>query len=488
MVALQNPLSYAGACIHAGDYPSAERACRQILDWDPGVGDAWFVLGVATQLRGKLADSVAYYRNAVRFVPGNAEAWNNMGASLSSLKQPEEAEPCLRKALELEPRYAQAHNNLGNVLAAQGRFDEAVACYHRALHFKPDYAEVFDHLGLALQSQGKLEQAVVWFDKAIENAPDSGTIHMNCALACLQRGDFARGWTEYEWRFRCREHPILAQGKPFWDGSPLEGRPILLWAEQGLGDSIQFIRFAPAVAERGGCVIVTCPEALTTLLKTCPGVDMVIAQGSTAPEYDCHAPLMSLPRLLETTVQSIPAQVPYLKADPAAVLRWHEELGAAEGLKVGIAWQGNRDHKKDRQRSFRFDLFESLAQIEGVRLFSLQKGSGVEQLDKAAGRFPVVDLGRRLGDLSDTAALIANFDLVIAPDTAVAHLAGALGVPVWVALQFSSDWRWLLDCEDSPWYPTMRLFRQNRWNDWGEIFERIGRELHRLHQTARSLQ
>ncbi len=488
MTTLQNPLVFAGACIHTGDYPSAERACREILEWDPGVGDAWFVLGVATQLRGKLADSVAYYRNAVRFVPGHAEAWNNMGASLSTLRRPEEAEPCLRKALELEPRYAQAHNNLGNVLGAQGRFDEAVASYLRALELKPDYAEVFDHLGLVLQAQGKLDEAIGWFDKAIENAPESGTIHMNCALACLQRGDFARGWTEYEWRFRCREHPVLDQGRPFWDGSPLDGRTVLLWAEQGLGDAIQFIRFAPAVAQCGGRVFVSCPKSLTALLATCPGVDAAFAEGSPAPEYDCHAPLMSLPRLLKTTVETIPAQVPYLTADPAAVARWHEELGPVDGLKVGIAWQGNPDHKKDRQRSFRLDLFERLARIDGVRLFSLQKGAGAEQLDRAAGLFPIVDLGRRLGDLADTAAVIRNLDLIIAPDTALAHLAGALGVPVWVAVQFSSDWRWLLGREDSPWYPTMRLFRQHRWNDWDEVFERIGQELHWLHLADRAVQ
>jgi Flp pilus assembly protein TadD len=483
MTTLQNPLLYAGACIHAGDYPTAQRACRKVLEWDPGLGDAWFVLGVATQLLGKLAESVAYYRNAVRFVPGNAEAWNNMGASLSTLRRPEEAESCLRRALDLEPGYAQAHNNLGNALGAQGRFDEAVASYLRALHFKPDYAEVFDHLGLVLQAQGKLDEAVGWFDKAVERAPSSGTIRMNRALACLQRGDFAQGWTEYEWRFRCREHPILAQGKPFWDGSPLSGRRVLLWAEQGLGDSIQFIRFATAVAERGGHVIVSCPESLTTLLATCPGVNEVFAQGSPLPEYECHVPLMGLPRIFETTMETIPAQVPYLTADPAAVARWHDELGPVSGLKIGIAWQGNPDHKKDRQRSFRLDRFEPLSRIDGVHLFSLQKGFGTEQLAEVAGRFPVVDLGGRLNSFADTAAVIRNLDLLITPDTALAHLAGALGVPVWVAVQFSSDWRWLLEREDTPWYPTMKLVRQRRWDNWDEVFERIARDLHRLQPT-----
>jgi Flp pilus assembly protein TadD len=488
MTMLQNPLAFAGACIHAGDYPSAERACRKVLEWDPGVGDAWFVLGVATQLRGKLAESVAYYRNAVRFVPGNAEAWNNMGASLSTLRRPEEAEPCLRRALELEPGYAQAHNNLGNVLGAQGRLNEAVASYHRALQFKPDYAEVFDHLGLVLQAQGNLAEAVGWFDKAVGHAPESGVIRMNRALACLQRGDFARGWEEYEWRFRCREHPILAQDRPLWDGSLLDGRTVLLWAEQGLGDSIQFIRYASAVTSRGGRVIVTCPHSLTRLLATCPGVDQVIAQGATMPEFDCHAPLMSLPRIFDTRLETIPAPRSYLSADPAEEASWAEVLGPLDGLKVGIAWQGNPDHKKDRQRSFRLERFEPLAWMEDIHVISLQKGIGSEQLEALSGRFPIVDLGPRLTDFAATAALVRNLDLLITPDTALAHLAGALGVPVWVALPFASDWRWLLERDDSPWYQSMRLYRQPGWGNWDDVFERIGRDLRCLHRQGGSLQ
>ena len=345
---INNPLAFAGACIHSGDYPGAELACRQVLEWDPGAGEAWFVLGVASQLLGKVAESVTYYRNSVRLAPGNAEAWNNLGASLSSLRRSEEAEPCLHRALELEPGYAQAHNNLGNALQAQGRFDEALASYLRALHFKPDYSEVYDHVGLVLQSQGRLAEAVDWFTQALERAPELGAVHMNCALACLQRGDFARGWTEYELRFRCREHPVHGQGRPPWDGSPLHGHPILLWAEQGLGDSIQFIRYAPAVAQRGGRVIVSCPRPLVRILATCPGVAQVIPEGTPAVDFACHAALMSLPRIFGTTLETIPADIPYLAADPALATQWRDELGRFDGFKIGIAWQGNPDHKKDR--------------------------------------------------------------------------------------------------------------------------------------------
>ncbi len=300
-----------------------------------------------------------------------------------------------------------------------------------------------------------------------------GAVHMNFALACLQRGEFARGWAEYEWRFRCREHPILAQGMPLWDGSPLDGRRILLWAEQGLGDTLQFVRYAPAVVERGGHVVVSCPKVLVRVVATCPGVSQVLPEGTAQTDFACHAPLMSLPRIFATTLETIPADIPYLFADPALANRWGEQLGSHDGFKIGIAWQGNPDHKKDRHRSFRLDRFEALARMPGVRLFSLQVGSGNKQLDAVSDRFGVTDLGSRVDDFMDTAALVQHLDLVITPDTSLAHLAGALGLPVWVAIPFASDWRWLLERGDTPWYPTMRLFRQPRWGDWDEVFRKM---------------
>ncbi len=213
------------------------------------------------------------------------------------------------------------------------------------------------------------------------------------------------------------------------------------------------------------------------LAATCPGVSEVVAEGTSELPGECQAPLMSLPRLFSTTLETIPARVPYLAADPELAARWAEELGRHAGLKVGIAWQGNPDHKKDRHRSFELERFEALARIPGVRLFSLQKGAGSEQVSKLAGRFAVTDLGGRLSDFMDTAAVLPNLDLVITPDTSLAHLAGSLGVPTWVALPFASDWRWLLDREDSPWYPSLRLFRQRRWGDWDEVFLRIEDEI-----------
>jgi Tfp pilus assembly protein PilF len=482
MTMMHDPLALAGAYLHAGDYLRAEHACRQVVEQNPWVADAWFILGVASQLQGKLDESVDQYRRAVSLIPYNAEAWNNMGASLTKLRRPEEAEPCLLQALLLAPGYPEAHNNLGNALQAQGRHEEAKACYRKALELKPTYVGAHDHLGLVLHAQGRLAEAVECYSEAVRLDPGYAIAHLNRALAWLQMGDFERGWHEYEWRWKCPEHAVADLVQPLWEGAPLRGRTILLRAEQGFGDAIQFIRYAPLVQSLGARVLLNCPGSLYRLLATCPGIEVVLPEGVYI-EFNCHAPLMSLPRILGTTLQTIPAQVPYLAADRVLFSRWAGELAPGGGFKVGVAWQGNPDHKKDRHRSFRLARFEPLARIPGVRLFSLQKGSGAEQFAEESARFPITDLGCRFGDFADAAAAICNLDLVITPDTALAHLAGALGVPIWVAIPFVSDWRWLMGRDDSPWYPTMRLYRQPRWNDWDNVFARITRDLASLADT-----
>ena len=265
--------------------------------------------------------------------------------------------------------------------------------------------------------------------------------------------------------------PSLSQTP--WDGSSLGGRTILLRTEQGFGDTLQFIRYAPLVGQRRGRVIVACQRPLARLLARWPGFAAVVAEGDPLPEFDIYAPLLSLPGLLGTTLATVPVDVPYLAADPGRVAHWRHELGSVAGFWIGIAWQGSPRHRRDRFRSIPLSQFAPLADIEGVRLLGLQKGFGRDQLAALEGRFPITDLGDHLGDFLETAAVLRSLDLVIADDTAVPHLAGALGVPVWVALPYSPDWRWLLEREDSPWYPTMRLFRQARSGDWEGVFRRI---------------
>ncbi len=363
-------------------------------------------------------------------------------------------------------------------LAALGRFAEAENCYHEALRLNPRYAEAHNNLASALQALGRHEEALAGYDLALLYQPDSASAHWNRSLAWLQQGDYQRGWPEYEWRWR-RDRVVRRRlpGAP-WDGAPLDGRTLLIYPEQGLGDQIQFVRYAPLARQQGGRVVVECPPALLGLFATCPGIDQLVAEGTPLPPFDVHVPVMSLPHRLGTTLETIPAAVPYLSADPARVASWAEVLAGIPGYRVGIAWQGNPRHAWDRHRSIPLARFAPLAQVPGVRLVSLQKGPGVEQLRGLAERLPVAVLpDGPEGTFLDTAAVVSQLDLVVTADTALAHLAGALGVPVWVALSAHSDWRWLRDREDTPWYPSMRLFRQATLGDWPGVFACMAAEL-----------
>jgi Flp pilus assembly protein TadD len=477
MATIQDALAIAWKLFQAGDLEGALRVYREVVEIEPRAVAAWQMMAAIHQLEGRLDQAITSYEQVLRLDPNHVEALNNLGVALHSQGQIAKALHCLQRALELKPDYADAHSNHGNALQEQGHLDSAVASYGQALQLKPAYFDALNNLGNTLRAQGKLAESVASYERALQVKPDNPQVRMSRALCWLQMGDFERGWPEYEWRLKCKEFSIPAFRQPLWDGSPLEGRPILLYADHGLGDSFQFIRYAPLVKARGGRVIVACQQPLARLMATCPGVDLVVAEGSLLPDFAFYAPLMSLPRILGTSLASIPAEVPYLTADTALVEQWHRELGPVEGYRIGIAWQGNPQYRRDHQRSFRLAQLEPLAWVTGVRLFSLQKSFGTEQIDELNGRFAVSDLGSRLSDFMDTAAVVRNLDLVITLDSSLAHLAGALAVPVWVAIPVAADWRWLTEREDSPWYPTMRLFRQTQWGDWDEVFERMAREI-----------
>ena len=426
---------------------------------------------------GRLPEAAACYCRALELKPDYADTYYNLGNVLKNQGKLDEAIACYRRALELRPDYAEAHSSLGGVFRDQGRLDEAIACCHRALELKPDYAEAYNNLGSAVYDQGNLDKAVACYRRARELKPDFADAHLNQSLLSLLVGDLERGWVEYEWRWKTTSVQRRDFSQVAWTGQSLEGKTVLVHAEQGLGDTIQFVRYAPLVKQRGGTVIVECPRPLLFLLASCAGIDRLVERGDELPAFDVQASLLSLPGIFRTTLEDIPATVPYLFADLGLVERWRKELGGATGFKIGIAWRGNPTHPNDRARSIPLSCFEPLASLPGVQLFSLQKGVGVEQLQEVAGRFPVAELGSRLNDFVETAAAMMNLQLVITCDTAIAHLAGALGVPVWVAIPFVPDWRWLLNRRDSPWYPTMRLFRQAKRGDWQGVFEEIKAEL-----------
>jgi hypothetical protein len=431
--------------------------------------------------QGQPDEAAASYRQALRLQPDYAEAHNNLGVALKRQARLDEAAACFRRALRHKPD-AEVLNNLGDTLREQGKPAKAVASLRQAVRLQPNHATARNNLGVALEKQGRLEEALACYQKALYLQPDYAQAHLNRSLLWLMAGRYEQGWPEYEWRWRLPGYALSPCALPRWDGSPLGGRTILLRAEQGLGDTLQFVRYAALLKRQGATVLLECQGPLRTLLAGCPGIDRLVARGESPPA-DVQAPLLSLPALLGTTLASVPAPVPYLYADPGLVAHWAEQLRVMRGFKIGIAWQGSKAYLDDRGRSIPLAEFAPLAQERGVRLISLQKGLGAEQLRQVAGQFPVLDLGSRLdeaGAFLDTAAALKSLDLVVACDTALGHLAGALAVPVWLALPYVPDWRWLLRRDDSPWYPTVRLFRQHRLGDWQGVFERMAAEVRGL--------
>ncbi len=409
--------------------------------------------------------------------------WANV---LNELGQSDEAVDHYFRALEVKPDHFLAINNLGIVRADSDNGTDAAAWFREAVRLKPDYAGAFNNLGSVLRDQRKLPESVAAYQEAIRLQPDFAEAHRNLGMVWLLQGDLENGWPAYEWRRKVKRLAYETFSQPLWDGSLLAGKTILLHAEQGLGDTLQFIRFAALVKEHGGNVVLECPAELVRLVRNCPGVDQIAPQGSPRPGFDVQAPLLSLPYILRTTPANIPSSVPYLSVAAEIIERWRQEIAGAAcdaSLKVGIVWQGNprlaqpECRAADRRRSVPLAHFEALASVPGVRLFSLQKEHGTEQLVALKDRLGIIDLGARLADFTDTAAAMMNLDLLVSADTAPLHLAGALGRPVWAVLPYSGCWRWFHDREDSPWYPSVKLYRQRQPGDWQEVFARIARDL-----------
>ena len=485
------------------DHFAAAADCyRQALLLKPHLADTHNNLGIALEKQGKLAAAAECYRQALGLNPNFADAYSSLGRILKGQGQLVEAIAYCRQALRINPDHAGAHINMGAALHEQGDLAGAEECFRQALRIDPNHASAHLNMGAALNEQGDLAKAEECFQQALRIDPSDARARLNRACLRLLQGDLEGGWPDYEKRLALGWAVPRSFEQPRWDGSTLEGKTILIHAEQGLGDTLLFIRYARLVKERGGKVVFECQRSLVPLLEGMPGVDQIVPQDQAGkpdcrtvqlPPFDVHIPLMSLPGIFATTVTTIPGEVPYLRADPERVKRWRRELAVQDGFKIGIAWQGNPQHERDRRRSVALSYFEPLARLEGIRLVSVQKGPGTEQLAlgignppdlrQEAGRSPVgpiIDFGDRLdatGAFLDTAAVMLNLNLVVTVDTAVAHLAGALGVPAWVVLPFVPDWRWLLERSDSPWYPTLRLFRQRRAGDWGEVFERIAAEV-----------
>ena len=461
-----------------GDHAKAAAAFRGAIAARPDFADAHGELALVCHAQGRLDEAEAAARRAIALDPGLALAHNALGIVQRDRGAGEAAMASFRAALAHDPRFPEAHNNLGVAHRDAGDHAAAADAYRKALAFKPDFAEAHNNLGNTLQELGGSDEAIAALRAALGVSPDYATAHHNLGIALLLAGQFEEGWEEYEWRWwvesfaadRARFH------QPVWSGAPLDGETVLVHAEQGLGDTLQFIRYVPQVAAGGGRVIVECERGLARLVAAVDGVDEIVLKGAPLPDHALRAPLLSLPRIAGTTLASVPADVPYLSVPDGA--RKPPIAPADDRLNVGIVWAGNPKHGKDRARSVALDHFAPLARRDDVALYSLQVGARSAEL--ASLDAPIRDLAPGLTDFADTAAALDALDLVISVDTAVAHLAGALARPVWTLLPVAPDWRWMLDRDDSPWYPTMRLFRQDRRGDWAGVFARVEAALNDL--------
>ena len=472
-----------GAALHAaGQLDDAIAAFRRAIELDPKLADVINNLALAFKAKDQCADAAQAYRNVCNLQPQSHEAWCNLAVALRENKQFDEAVAAFNKSISLKPDFAPAYNNLGVAYSENGRLDEAIELFRKATEIQPDYAHAFKNLGVAYGEQMKYPESLAAFQKAIEIDPNLAEIRSNRAIILLTLGDYDQGWKDYEWRWRARIKELAPPRQitqPLWDGSPLNGRTILLHAEQGFGDAIQFARYIPMVVQRGGRILLEVPRELAGLMRNTPGIAQVIPRGDALPSFDLHCPLMSLARVFGTTLESIPSQFPYLFPSAASVANWKNKIAADQAkLKVGVVWAGSPKHNQDRQRSMTTELLAPLAEIKDATFYSLQKGGPSRQPPPPGVNW--IDLTSSLHDFSDTAALITNLDLVIAVDTAVAHLSGALAKPTWILVPFNPDWRWLLHRTDSPWYPTVRLFRQKSRNDWPSVVRLVVEDLLRM--------
>ncbi len=497
----------AVAAYKAGKLGEAEQILQQLVSSKPNHFDAWHVLAVVQAALGKNDMALASYGRALTLRPNHADVLNNRGNTLLALNRLDDALASYDRVLSARPDFAEAHSNRGsvlerferldealtsydralalrpdyptalynhgNVLKALKRYDEALASYDRAIALRPDYADVHNNRGQALREMMRYNEALASYDRALALQPRHVMAHCNAASVRLLTGDFGRGWPDYEWRWLkesvVRAHRNFAQ--PLWRGDAIAGKTILLHAEQGLGDTIQFCRYVPLVAARGARVVLEVQKPLVGLMSGL-GAAQVVAKGDSLPDFDLHCPLLSLPLAFGTRLDTIPSAQAYLVAPTAQSMQWQTRLAAGLRPRIGLAWSGRTGHERDRERSIGLRAFLPLLKT-GAAIVSVQKEVRTEDAKLLRECGDIFHAGDELTDFSDTAGLMTQLDLLISVDTSVAHLAGALGKPVWILVTHVPDWRWLLERDDSPWYPTARLFRQDATCAWEGAIARV---------------
>ncbi|CAN2041792.1 protein O-GlcNAc transferase [Candidatus Magnetomoraceae bacterium gMMP-15] len=459
------------ALSESGRINEAVESYKRAVNLDPNFVEAIYNLGAALQSQAKFDEAVIYYKKLVSIKPDYLLAWYHMGIALQELDRLDEAIDAYKQAVSIKPDNFKVYYNMGIAMQKQGRFDEAASCYKMVVSIKPDFAQAFYNMGVALSNNASFDKAIECYEQAVSIKPDFVDAQYNLGTALLRVGDLKKGFEKYEWRLKKEGAEKRNFLKPIWDGSEFKGKILLVYTEQGFGDAIQFIRYINKLKKLGGTLLIECHSSLVRLFSSIINKKCIVVRGSEVPEFDMHIPLMSLPHLFKTELNSIPKDSPYLYPPEDADNEILNIIKAYDNkTKVGFVWSGNPKHGHDSKRSCDLFYFKPLFELSDFIFFSLQK-VGIK------ANFPVIDLSELLHDFADTASVISNLDLIITVDTATAHLAGALAKPVWVLLPFKSDWRWLLNRKGSPWYPSMKLFQQSKSGDWTNVISRISKDL-----------
>lgn len=515
-------VSLGHTLLDCGRRDEAEAELERAFQLEPQEPQLLHDLALGLERLGRWETAEALYRWALVSAPDALTSLVNLGNALKAAQRPKDAEAAYRRALRLQPDSSEGHNNLALLLMEQGRLSEAEAAFQRALYYRPEFGEAVYNLSCLLKNMGRMDESAALCERALRLMPDYAEAHnhwavltllsgfldaaetacrrallanpahkdaaWNLSLIALLQGNFDAGWDAYEFRWEAALKPYLRTfSQPLWDGRAFRGQTLLIHCEQGSGDCLQFIRYLPLLKPLGGRVLLECPTGLTRLFAGVHGIDAIIPKGERLPDFDCYCPLLSLPSRFGTRLESIPAQTPYLKT-PAEALESAPALTAQAGttLKVGLVWAGNPGHSNDLNRSIGFDVLWPLLAVPGITWVILQKERRPEHFEALAARHGWLDPLDGVGDFADTAAIVQQLDLVIGVDTAVIHLAGALGKTTWALIPVNPDWRWMLEREDSPWYPSMRLFRQARRHAWPDVIEQAAAALAAWADTAQN--
>lgn len=478
--ALNARANIAGVLLSLKRFAEAIEVAKSVLAIDPNNPDALNNLGVGLKETNHLPEAIACYERSLAIRPNSVETLTNLGNALQREKRYDESLAVHSRAVALRPDVAQLHNNLGSVLYDMMRYPEAIQCFERAIAILPAFPEAMCSLCNSFYRDNQLKRAIDVGLEVIRKWPEWSLPKFNVSLMLLLDGRFKEGWEMNEVRWSVNElgAPRYDFNKPRWDGSDLHGKTILLYGEQGFGDTIQFARYIPMVLARGGRIILGCQTEVVRLLQQMKGVENVFSSLDPATPFDVHCPLMSLPGVFGTDLSNIPSSPKYLQADPALAATWRERIpNDPNVLKIGLTWAGRPTHDNDRNRSIALAALAPLADVKGTWFCSLQKGPSAKEAKSPPNGMQIADFSEQINDFADTAAVIEHLDMVISVDTAAAHLAAAMGKPTWILLPVVPDWRWLMDREDSPWYPTVRLFRQKKLLDWMPTIRRLTDEL-----------